>query len=182
MAKQVKKAAGGIIVPDKLRKLPTELKVPIFRKAKGRHRIYIHASAFFPVASASGYIDDYQGGRMSAVPDGFLRAPIVLPVGAKLLSFSVHYVNTTKEEKLSFFLRHHADRHSPSGEIEMSFINLPSTTLPPDDYLTVTDTSFPDSGIIKDRFLHYFEIPTGNYGRKGKVAIRGVSITYAYNY
>ncbi|MFM9909342.1 MAG: hypothetical protein ACKVOW_08335, partial [Chitinophagaceae bacterium] len=79
------------------------------------------------------------------------------------------------------FLRKHADRHSPSGEIEMSFINIPPGVLPPDNYLTVTDTTFPDGGLIKDKFLHYLEVSgTGDYGAGGKITIRGVSLVYTY--
>lgn len=143
-------------------------------------RVYIESCAFLPVNSADGWVDQFQDGRHAAVPDGRLATPIVIPVGAKLLSISIHYTNTTSDTPLAFFLRKHADRHSPSGEIEMSFINLPNTVLAPDNYLTITDTTFPDSGVIQDRFLHYFELPTGDYGAAGKVTIRGVSLVYKF--
>ena len=86
----------------------------------------------------------------------------------------------TAQSPYAVFLRKHADRHSPSGEIEMSFISLPNTLLAPDNYLTETDTTFPNSGVIQDRFLHYLEIPTGDYGAAGRITIRGVSLVYKF--
>ena len=143
--------------------------------------VYIGPSAFFPGNSESGYIDLFQEGRCTAVPNRDLYTPIVVPVGATLTSISIHYINTTANPVLCLFLRLHADRVSPSGEIEMSFINLPPASLPPDNYLTVTDNSFADGNVIQDRFLHYLEIQgTGDFGAAGKVTVRGVSFTYVY--
>ena len=143
-------------------------------------KIYIESAAFFPMNSADGYVDLFQAGRHSGVPDGQMMTALPLPVGAKLLSISIHYTNSTTDSKMAVFLRKHQDRHSPSGEIEMSFINLPNTSFPPDNYLTVTDTSFPDSGVIRDKFLHYVSLPTGDWGAGGKVTVRGVSLAYRY--
>lgn len=143
-------------------------------------KIYIESAAFFPANSADGYVDLFQSGRRTAIQDGWLMTALPIPVGAKLLAISIHYTNTTTDTKMATFLRKHQDRHSPSGEIEMSFINLPNTSFPPDNYLTVTDTSFPDSGVIKDKFLHYISIPTGDWGAAGRVTVRGVSLTYSY--
>jgi hypothetical protein len=143
-------------------------------------KIYIESTAFLPANSADGYVDLFQSGRRTAIQDGWLMTALPIPVGAKLLSISIHYTNTTTDTKMATFLRKHQDRHSPSGEIEMSFINLPNTSLPPDNYLTVTDTSFPDSGLIRDKFLHYISIPTGDWGAGGRVTVRGVSLTYSY--
>ena len=155
--------------------------IPLPKPVKKSYTFFIESAAFFPASSADGYVDLFQDGRRTAVAGRSLSTAIVLPVGALLKSISIHYKNTTPNTLLSFFLRKHADRHSPSGEIEMSFINLPPGTLPPDDYLTVTDTSFPDGGIIQDRFLHYLEIPgTGDFGTGGLFSVRGVSYTYAY--
>ncbi len=143
--------------------------------------VYIGPSAFFPGNSENGYIDLFQEGRCTALPNKDLYAPVILPVGATLSSISIHYINTTANPALCLFLRLHADRVSPSGEIEMSFISLPPASLPPDNFLTVTDNSFPDSNIIQDRFLHYLEIQgTGDFGGAGKVTVRGVSLTYVY--
>jgi len=148
---------------------------------KKSYTVYIGPSAFFPGNSEYGYIDLFQEGRCTAVPNRDLYTPIVVPVGATLTSISIHYINTTANPVLCLFLRLHADRVSPSGEIEMSFINLPSGSLPPDNYLTVTDNSFPDGNVIQDRFLHYLEIQgTGDFGAAGKVTVRGVSFTYTY--
>jgi hypothetical protein len=143
-------------------------------------KIYIESAAFLPTNSADGYVDLYQSGRRTVIQDGWLMTALPIPVGAKLLSISIHYTNTTTDTKMATFLRKHQDRHSPSGEIEMSFINLPNTSLPPDNYLTVTDTSFPDSGVIQDKFLHYISIPTGDWGAGGRVTVRGLSLTYRY--
>lgn len=159
--------------------LPTGLPKPAPANVK-TWKVYIESAAFFPENSADGYVDHFQSGRNTIVPDRMMAAPIILPVGAKLQSISIHYTNTTSSSKLAFFLRKHADRHSPSGEIEMSFIDLPNTSLPPDNYLTVTDTSFPNSGVIQDKFLHYIEVPTGDWGAGGRVTIRGVSLVYKF--
>jgi len=143
--------------------------------------VFIGPAAFFPGNSEYGYIDLFQEGRCTAVPNRDLYTPIVVPVGATLNSISIHYINTTANPVLCLFLRLHADRVSPSGEIEMSFINLPPASLPPDNYLTVTDNSFPDGNVIQDRFLHYLEIQgTGDFGDAGKVTVRGVSFAYTY--
>lgn len=145
------------------------------------YKIYVESSAFFPVNSSDGYIDHFQDGRHSAVAGKSMAAPVIVPVKAKLKSISIHYTNTTGNTPLAFFLRKHTDRHSPSGEIEMSFISLPPATLPPDNYLTVTDNSFPDGNIIQDKFLHYLEIAgTGDFGAAGRVTVRGMSLVYTY--
>lgn len=158
-----------------IKKLPT----PLPLSAKKKYTVFIAPSAFFPGNSEYGYIDLFQEGRCTAVPNRDLYTPIEVPVGAKLHSISIHYINTTANPVLGLFLRLHADRVSPSGEIEMSFISLSPGTLAPDNYLTVTDNSFPDSNVIQDRFLHYLEIQgTGDFGAAGKVTVRGASFTY----
>ena len=146
-----------------------------------KHKIYIESAAFFPANSADGYVDHFQDGRRSAVANRGLSTAIVLPVGAVIKSMTIHYTNSTPEAPIAFFLRKHQDRHSPSGEIEMSFINLPPGVLPPDNYLSVTDTTFPDGGVIQDKFLHYLEVSgTGDFGKEGRRTVRGVSIVYVY--
>ncbi|MBV4359766.1 hypothetical protein [Pinibacter aurantiacus] len=146
-----------------------------------RHTIYIESAAFFPLSSATGYVDHFQDGRCAAVAPGDLSVALPIPVGAILKSISIHYMNTTTNTVIAFFLRKHANRHSPSGEIEMSFINLPPGTLPPDNYLTVTDTTFPDGGVIQDKFLHYITIPgTGDFPGGLKISVRGVSLVYDF--
>ena len=146
-----------------------------------QHTVYIGASAFFPMNSENGYVDLFQEGRCTAVPNRDLHTPIVVPVGATLNSISIHYINTTANPVLCLFLRLHADRFSPSGEVEMSFINLPPAILPANNYPTVTDTTFPDGNIIQDRFLHYLEVHgTGDFGDAGKITVRGVSYTYTF--
>lgn len=170
-----KKTAPAAVKATKGRLAPVPLPL------KKKHTIYIESAAFFPPSSTDGYIDLFQDGRCTAVPGRSLSTAVVIPVGAVLKSISIHYINTTPNPVLSFFLRKHADRHSPSGEIEMSFINLAPGTLAPDNYLTVTDNSFPDAGVIKDRFLHYVEIPgTGDFGAGGRVTVRGISLVYSY--
>jgi hypothetical protein len=145
------------------------------------HTLYIESTAFNALNSADGYVDNFQNGRHTAMPNQSLVAPIVLPVGAVLRSLSIHYMNTSTASVRALFLRKHADRVSPSGEIEMSFITLPNGDQTPENYLTVTDDGFPDGGRIRDRFLHYLEIQgTGDFGADGKVTIRGISINYTY--
>lgn len=176
-AKAIAKKSPGKV--SSTRTVPKASLTSLLTKAK-KWKIYIEGAAFFPTNSADGYVDLYQSGRHSGVQDGHLMTALPLPVGAKLLSISVHYTNSTTDSKWAVFLREHQDRHSPSGEIEMSFINLPNTSFPPDNYLTVTDTSFPDSGVIQDKFMHYISVPTGDWGAGGKVTVRGVSLTYRY--
>ena len=149
---------------------------PVLKKS---YTVFIGPAAFFPGNSADGYTDLFQEGRCTVVANRDLHTTIAIPVGATLASISVHYINTTANPALCLFLRLHADRVSPSGEIEMSFISLPPATLPPDNYLTVTDNSFPDGNVIQDRFLHYIEIQgTGDFGAGGIVSVRGISYTY----
>lgn len=152
--------------------------VPVSAK---KHRIYIESCAFFPGNSADGYVDNFQAGRHAAVTNRALFTPIVLPIGAVIKSVSIHYTNSTDTTPMVLFLRKHADRHCPSGEIEMSFISIPPGVLPPDNYLTVTDTTFPDAGVVKNHYLHYLEVGgTGDYGAGGRITIRGASIVYVY--
>jgi hypothetical protein len=172
-----KKVFKKVTVKPSSKKKPSIVPAPVKRK----YTIYIESSAFFPLNSTDGYIDLFQQGRHAAVAGQSLATPIVLPVGAVLKSFSIHYTNSTKDNILAFFLRKHADRHCPSGEIEMSFISLPPGTLPPDNFLTATDTTFPDGGPIKNKYLHYLEVPgTGDFGAQGKRTIRGISLVYSY--
>lgn len=155
--------------------------LPAPKPAKTKHKVFIEAAAFLPANSSDGYVDHFQAGRRTVIANRALLTAIPLPVGAVIKAMTIHYTNSTTETPLAFFLRKHADRHSPSGEIEMSFISMPPGSLPPDDYLSVTDTSFPDGGIIKDKFLHYLEISgTGDFGAEGRRTIRGVSIDYLY--
>ena len=154
---------------------------PLPAPAAKKHTIYIHHSAFQPTQSVNGVIDNFQSGRHTAVPDRSLAAPIILPVGAKIKSMSIYYTNSTGNTPIATFLRLHVDRHCPSGEIEMSFFGLAPGVLPPDNYLTLTDTTFPDGGLIKKNYLHYLEINgTGNFGAGGILSVRGASITYTY--
>jgi hypothetical protein len=148
---------------------------------KKMYTVYIGASAIFPMNSEDGWTDLFQEGRCTAVPNRDLHTPIVIPVGATLNSLSIHYINTTANPVLCLFMRLHADRFSPSGECEMSYINLPPAILPEFSYPTVTDDSFPDSNIIQDRFMHYLELHgTGDFGAAGKITIRGISYTYTF--
>jgi hypothetical protein len=183
VAPKAKKAAPkkAIVAKKKIAPSAAPAKAPLPAPLKKKYTVYVESAAFFPPNSADGYVDLFQNGRRTAVAGKSLSTAIIIPVGAVLKSISVHYTNSTPNTVLSFFLRKHADRHSPSGEIEMSFINLPPAILPPDNYLTVTDTSFPDAGVIKDRFLHYIEIPgTGDFGAGGIFTVRGVSYTYSF--
>ena len=168
-------------VATKKSSLISNLPFPQPLPARKTYTVYIESTAFFPLNSADGYVDLYQDGRHTAIAGKSLATAIAIPVGAALTAFSVHYTNSTPNAVLSFFLRKHADRHSPSGEIEMSFISLPPGVLQPDNYLTVTDNSFPDGGVIQDRFLHYIEIPgTGDFGTGGMFTVRGVSYSYTF--
>lgn len=154
-------------------------RMPLPVSAKKKYTVYIGQSAFFPQNSENGYTDLFQEGRCTAIPNRDLHTPIVVPVGAKLNSISIHYINTTANPVLCLFLRLHADKFAPSGTVEMSFINMPPAILPPFTYPTVTDTRFADGNIIQDRFLHFLEIHgTGDFGAAGKVTVRGVSFTY----
>lgn len=186
-AKNNKKPAKKPAVTAK-KKAPAPAKKSVAQKKWGpalvaakTYKVYIESCAFFPMNSSDGYVDHFQDGRHAAVAGRSLAAPVMIPVKAKLKSISIHYTNTTQNTPIAFFLRKHADRHSPSGEIEMSFINLPPATLPPDNYLTVTDSSFPDGNTIQDKFLHYLEVSgTGDFGAAGRITVRGMSLLYTY--
>jgi hypothetical protein len=178
-----KKAAVKKAAPKKgnSKKAVKKVIAPLIKAKPKTHTIYLESASFCALNSADGYVDNFQDGRHTATPNRSLVTSIILPVGAVLKSLSVHYMNTTSSSVMAVFLRKHADRHSPSGEIEMSFISLPNGVLAPDNYLTVTDNMFPFGGVIEDRFLHYLEIPgTGNFGADGKITIRGISISYVY--
>lgn len=186
-AKNTKKPARKAAIALK-KKVPVVTKksavarkpAPVPAAAK-TYKVYIESCAFFPMNSSDGYVDHFQDGRHAAIAGRSLAAPVVVPVKAKLKSISVHYTNTTKNTPIAFFLRKHTDRHSPSGEIEMSFINLPPTLLPPDNYLTVTDSTFPDGNVIQDKFLHYLEVSgTGDFGAAGRITVRGMSLVYTF--
>lgn len=186
-AKNAKKPVKKIaVVPKKkgavaAKKTAAAKKPALLPAAAKTYKVYIESCAFFPMNSSDGYVDHFQDGRHAAVAGRSLAAPVVVPVKAKLKSISIHYTNTTKNTPIAFFLRKHADRHSPSGEIEMSFINLPPMALPPDNYLTVTDSTFPDGNVIQDKFLHYLEVSgTGDFGAAGRITVRGMSLIYTY--
>lgn len=175
----VKKSAASKVTRS-TKKIPAKIS-GMYPAKPSLHKIYIESAAFFPANSSDGYVDHFQAGRRTAVANRSLLAPIVLPVGAVIKSMSIHYTNNTKESPFAFFLRKHQDRHSPSGEIEMSFISMPPGSLPPDNFLTVTDTSFPDGGVVQDKFLHYLEVSgTGDFGDEGRRTIRGVSVEFLY--
>jgi len=178
-APKAKKIAPKKSVAAAKKKNPVAAKGLLPLPVKKKETLFIESSAFFPLNSVDGYVDLFQSGRRTAVPNRSMATPIVLPVGAVLKSISIHYTNSTTNTPMALFLRKHADRHSPSGEIEMSFISMPPGVLPPDNYLTVTDTTFPDAGVFKDRFLHYLEVQgCGDYGAGGIFSIRGVSLVY----
>jgi hypothetical protein len=188
-----KKGTKKLVAKKKIAKKKVVIKKAIATKAaekatprvagqrSKKNTLYMESAAFMPLNSTDGYIDNFHDGRHTATPNRSLVVPIMLPVGGVIQSLSIHYVNTTSANVIAMFLRKHADRVSPSGEIEMAFITLPSGFLLPDNYLTATHTNFSAGGIIEDRFLHYLEIPgTGDFGTDGKITIRGISINYQY--
>ncbi|MEO5682435.1 MAG: hypothetical protein ABIQ88_07315 [Chitinophagaceae bacterium] len=184
VAVKAKKAVPKKAAPAKKKSVVAKRGIPIPKfplPAKKKYTVYIGQSAFFPQNSENGYIDLFQEGRCTAIPNRDLHTPIVVPVGATLNSISIHYINTTANPVLCLFLRLHADKFAPSGTVEMSFINMPPAILPPNNYPTVTDTTFADGNIIQDRYLHFLEIHgTGDFGAAGKITVRGVSFTYTY--
>ena len=122
-APKAKKAAPEKAAAAKKKTAPSAApaRAPLPAPVKKKYTVYVESAAFFPPNSADGYVDLFQSGRRTAVAGKSLSTAIIIPVGAVLKSISIHYTNSTPNTVLSFFLRKHADRHSPSGEIENVF-------------------------------------------------------------
>jgi hypothetical protein len=146
---------------------------------KERIVLYVDSSFFFPGDSEQGYIDDFQGGRYTLTPNQMLQAPILLPVGARIFTITMYYKNTSKEPMMVTYLKKHIDHHAFSGEVEVSFENLPPGTLPPDNYLATVINHFENSGVIRDKYLYFLQVQgTGKIDDEQIRTVRGMRIEY----
>jgi hypothetical protein len=104
---------------------------------------------------------------------------LLLPVGAKIITITIYYVNTTSEQMMFIFLKKHIDHHAPSGEVEVSFELLPSGTLPPDNFLAKEVNHFENSGVIRDKYLYFLQVQaTGKKDEKNLKTVTGMRIEY----
>jgi len=183
MAKTSKKAAaksGKKTSPGKkavsAKSIPATKKLP---PKTNRVVLYVDSSFFFPEDSGHGYTDDFQGGRYTLTPNQLLQAPILLPVGAKIFTITMYYKNTSTEPMMVTYLKKHINHHAFSGEVEVSFENLPPGSLPPDNYLEKVINHFENLGVIKDKYLYFLQVQgTGKIDATKIKTVRGMRIEY----
>jgi hypothetical protein len=148
-------------------------------KKAGNTVLYVDSSFFFPGTSDQGYVDDFQRGRYTKTPNNILQAPVLLPVGAKIITITMYYMNTTSEPMMFIFLKKHIDHHAPSGEVEVSFESMPPGTLAPDNFLEKEVNHFDNLGVIKDKYLYFIQIAaTGKPDETNIRTVRGMRIEY----
>lgn len=189
MAKSVKKTTRKQAVPAKKsvkvkagsvgKLLKKSVEEPM--KKLGNTVLYVDSSFFFPGDSDQGYIDDFQRGRYTKTPNHILQAPILLPVGAKIITITMYYMNTTSEPMMFIFLKKHIDHHAPSGEVEVSFETMPPGTLAPDNFLAKEVNHFDNLGVIKDKYLYFLQVAaTGKIDETKMKTVRGMRIEYQF--
>ena len=91
----------------------------------------------------------------------------------------MYYMNTSSEPMMFIFLKKHIDHHAPSGEVEVSFENMPPGTLAPDNFLAREVNHFDNAGVIKDKYLYFIQIAaTGKPDDTNIRTVRGMRIEY----
>jgi len=95
-----KRASSKTLQPKTLGVTPTALPVK-----KEKIVLYVDSCFFFPGDSEHGYLDDFQGGRYTRVANQMLQAPILLPVGAKIITITMYYKNTSSEPMMVTYLK-----------------------------------------------------------------------------
>jgi hypothetical protein len=140
--------------------------------------VYIDSCFFFPGASSSGYIENFQEGRNTVTRGHGLMAPIPLPVGATIKTITVYYKNRSKEDMQFIFLKKHIDHHCFSGEVEVSLDFLPPATLAPDDFVEKVINHFDAGGLIKDKYLYFLEITNTIKTAEEVRTLRGIRLEY----
>jgi len=152
----------------------------IFKNGDGARLVSQRNSLFFPLNSADGYSDDYQGGRYTSSGDGTLQAPIVLPVGAKINTITVYYKNTTEDEIQVNFVRKNTEHWASTEEFLISYEGLPPAGVAPDFFSSVIINHFGDNK-IKEKYLYYIMISmVGKVSDTEIRTIRGLRIDYNY--
>jgi hypothetical protein len=144
----------------------------------GANVIYIDSCFFFPGASSSGYIENFQEGRNTVTRGHGLMAPIALPVGATIKTITVYYKNRSKEDMQFIFLKKHIDHHCFSGEVEVSLDFLPPATVAPDDFVAKEINHFDAGGLIKDKYLYFLEITNTVKSGEEVRTLRGIRLEY----
>lgn len=145
---------------------------------KGTSVVYIDSCFFFPGASSSGYIENFQEGRNTVTRGHGLMCPIALPVGAIIKTITVYYKNRSKEDMQFIFLKKHIDHHCFSGEVEVSLDFLPPATLAPDDFVEKLINHFDAGGLIKDKYLYFLEITNTVKTAEEIRTLRGIRLEY----
>lgn len=140
--------------------------------------IYIDSCFFFPGASSSGYVENFQEGRNTNTAGHGLMAAIPLPVGATIKTITMYYKNRSKEDMQFIFLKKHIDHHCYSGEVEVSLDFLPPATLAPDDFVAKVINHFDAGGLIKDKYLYFVEITNTIKTAQEIRTVRGMRIEY----
>lgn len=187
IAAPVKKKAVKKTVPKPPAKsakttAPRKAPIPVVRPFKaGNHTIYIDSSFFFPPDNSEGYIDDSQAGRYTAVLNGMLQAPLILPVGATMKTVTIYYKNTSIESMPIAILKKSIDHYCFSGEVEVSLDNCMPGTSSPDNYLAKVINHFEGGGIIIDNYLFFIQVySTGKVDEAQWRTLRGIRIDYTY--
>jgi hypothetical protein len=178
-----KKALKKIVkksVPKKATatKSATKLGIPLPKPRLGGTVIYVDSCFFFPGASSSGYVENFQEGRNTVTPGHGLMAALPLPVGSTIKSITIYYKNTSKEDMQVIMLKKHIDHHAFSGEVEVSLDFLPPATLAPDNFVAKFINHFDAGGLIKDKYLYFIEITNTRKVGEEIRTVRGMRIEY----
>lgn len=154
---------------------------PIGEARPASHVIYVDSCFFFPTESANGYVEYYQEGRFTSIPENTLRASIPLPVGAVMNSITIYYKNTTQQDMTVAILKKHIDHHAYSGEYEVSLDFLPPASSVPDNFVEKFINHFDAGGLIKDKYLYFIEIyNTSRVNDTDVKTVRGMRVDYTY--
>jgi hypothetical protein len=140
--------------------------------------VYVDSCFFFPGASSSGYIENFQEGRNTVTPGHGLMACLPLPVGATIKTITLYYKNTSKEDMQVIILKKHIDHHCFSGEVEVSLDFLPPATLAPDNFVEKVINHFDAGGLIKDKYLYFIEITNTIKTAEAVRTVRGMRLEY----
>jgi hypothetical protein len=140
--------------------------------------IYVDSCFFFPGASSSGYVENFQEGRNTNTAGHGLMAALPLPVGATIKTITIYYKNTSKEDMQFIFLKKHIDHHCFSGEVEVSLDFLPPATLAPDNFVAKVINHFDAGGLIKDKYLYFVEITNTIKTGEEVRTLRGMRVEY----
>ena len=187
LKKVVKKAAPKKAAPKKAARSITPAKKILSSKTAaglipfpriGANVVYVDSCFFFPAASSSGYIENFQEGRNTVTPGHGLMAALPLPVGATIKTITIYYKNTSKEQMQVIILKKHIDHHCFSGEVEVSIDFLPPATLAPDDFVAKLINHFDAGGLIKDKYLYFIEITNTVKTDREVRTVRGMRIEY----